>query len=371
MEYIRVSNLRSLSDSTRIEIKPLNLLVGANSSGKSTFLRTFPLLKQSHEMRTLGGLTLNEGDVDFGFFNEALHRHANPAELRLEFGFPLKHSVFKGASLNNYLLETFDASCELTYVKRSKDPRYPRLRVARLTLRTATSLDAVSISADEDGAISELKVNGFLASSDERALLKLQIARGVIPQLILSVTRSGDGGSPLVLVERGTTPFDKRLLAETSTLFHGRTSEETRLATLQSVEIGSPSKMLENMARTGGSFWRERVSRWTVESSPYKDLRNLLIARTLTNVLDSVNLYVNQMAKSIFYFQPNRATAQRDYLSRDVSVASVDSSGANVAIARKFARDSQEPLPTMDAYLFRLRDLPSKRRRWSSRSATN
>ena len=46
MQSIEIKNLRSLKDTGRVELKPITLLVGANSSGKSTFLRTFPLLKQ-------------------------------------------------------------------------------------------------------------------------------------------------------------------------------------------------------------------------------------------------------------------------------------------------------------------------------------
>src|ERR1035441_232825 len=99
MDRIRVANLRCLTDSTLIEIKPISLLVGANSSGKSTFLRVFPLLKQSHEMRTLGGLVLNEGDVNFGFFHEAIHKDADPQELKLEFEFTARQGLFQGMSL--------------------------------------------------------------------------------------------------------------------------------------------------------------------------------------------------------------------------------------------------------------------------------
>lgn len=41
MKSIRVRNLRSLKDTDEIEIKRINILVGTNSSGKSTFLRVF------------------------------------------------------------------------------------------------------------------------------------------------------------------------------------------------------------------------------------------------------------------------------------------------------------------------------------------
>lgn len=52
MDSIRVKNIRCLVDTGDIPIKPLTILVGANSTGKSTFLRLFLLLRQSVETPT-------------------------------------------------------------------------------------------------------------------------------------------------------------------------------------------------------------------------------------------------------------------------------------------------------------------------------
>jgi AAA ATPase domain len=196
MEHIRVSNLRCLADSTAIEIKPISLLVGANSSGKSTFLRVFPLLRQSHEMRTLGGLVLNEGDVNFGFFREALHNNARPQELKLEFGFRLNQGYFQGSPWNQYLLDAINITCELTYVPREQDTRYPRLRTVKLKLGSGLSIDELSITADDDGLVSDFRVNDFQSSSEEKALLRLLIGRGVVPQLAVALIKEDqiDGG---------------------------------------------------------------------------------------------------------------------------------------------------------------------------------
>ncbi|HEV2576490.1 MAG TPA: AAA family ATPase [Acidobacteriaceae bacterium] len=325
MEYIRVSNLRSLADTGRIELKPLSLLVGANSSGKSTFLRIFPLLKQSHEIRSLGGLVLNEGDVNFGFFNEALRKGAEPPELKFEFGFALEKGLYQGASWNAYFLGTTDVVCELVYVAREHDSRYARLRRLSLTLKMGDATDSVIIEADEDGLISEFRVNDLIATDEEKGALKLLIRRGLVPELIFAAQDDD-------LVDRGSNPFDRRLLSETASSFHGRTLTETRLATFQDIRVGSPQEMLDIMRSTGAFSWRDRAKSWNVSSSLFQKVRNLILARRMNQILDSVNVYVAQLANSVYYFQPVRATAQRDYLSRDVSVAAVDASGSNVAM---------------------------------------
>lgn len=48
MDSIRLKNLRSLVDTGDIEIKPLNIILGSNSSGKSTFLRFFSFIKTNY-----------------------------------------------------------------------------------------------------------------------------------------------------------------------------------------------------------------------------------------------------------------------------------------------------------------------------------
>ena len=54
MNAIRLRNYRCFEDTGLIELKRINLLVGANSSGKSSFLKFFPLLKQSLNIRLNG-----------------------------------------------------------------------------------------------------------------------------------------------------------------------------------------------------------------------------------------------------------------------------------------------------------------------------
>ena len=332
MDSIRISNLRCLADSTTITIKPISLLVGANSSGKSTFLRLFPLIRQSHEMRALGGLVLNEGDVDFGFFQDALRKDADPPEMKLEFGFTLDRGLYQGPSWNIPETEVLKVSCELSYVQRLQDPRYPRLRQVRLALTWQSAVDNIVLISDEDGGILEFRVNDFSVNTEERKSFRLRVGKGVVPQLSRALVKEDNFDGVIDVVSRGSGPFDRRLLSETSSYFHGRTAEETRLALFQSVQVGSPERMLATLRNNGVGTWKDRTSGWNVDSKGFRALRNLLLAKRMNDVLDSASVYLNQLAKSVFYFQPVRAKSERDYVSRDVSVTSVNSTGLNVAM---------------------------------------
>ena len=93
MKSIGIKNLRSLRDTKQMEIKPINILVGSNSSGKSTFLRLFPLMKQSLRNK-INGPILWAGDdddyVDFGSFSEAVNNNSKEKIIKFRFTFDMK-----------------------------------------------------------------------------------------------------------------------------------------------------------------------------------------------------------------------------------------------------------------------------------------
>src|SRR5690606_38082076 len=74
LRAVRLANLRSLGDTGKLALRPLTMLVGANSSGKSTLLRFFPLLRQTDSEESGSPLLFFGADVDFGEFKDAIGR---------------------------------------------------------------------------------------------------------------------------------------------------------------------------------------------------------------------------------------------------------------------------------------------------------
>ena len=65
--YFGLENLRAVNLSLT-EIRPITILVGRNNLGKSSVLRTFPLIKQSIDNPTIEPINWKGGIVDFGNF---------------------------------------------------------------------------------------------------------------------------------------------------------------------------------------------------------------------------------------------------------------------------------------------------------------
>lgn len=72
MDKIQLKNYRCFEDTGEIELKPITFLVGANSSGKSSFLKFFPLLKQSIGVKRNGVFLWLSKDVDFKDFKNTV-----------------------------------------------------------------------------------------------------------------------------------------------------------------------------------------------------------------------------------------------------------------------------------------------------------
>src|SRR5262249_17409910 len=154
----------------------------------------------------------NEGDVNFGFFPDAVHRDANPSELRLEFGLDLKQGLYQGAHVNRFLPKPIRVTCNIRYTRRLKDGRYPYLQSVRLGITNAGDADLVEIDGDEDGKVTKYQVNDFHGNG-EVANMRLRVGRGIVPTLgsslgekALSMEELDDDES----VDEGV--FERRLL---------------------------------------------------------------------------------------------------------------------------------------------------------------
>ncbi|ENM5735901.1 AAA family ATPase, partial [Vibrio mimicus] len=109
LRSIRVRNFRSFSNSDKnsfIEIKPLTVLLGKNSSGKSSFLRTFPLLRQSVERETTGPILWFGSYVDFGAFSVVKNNDIADDKIHFDFVFDLNLEEYY--RYNPYVLKGMD-----------------------------------------------------------------------------------------------------------------------------------------------------------------------------------------------------------------------------------------------------------------------
>ena len=80
-----LENIRRIRSTPQIEMRPLTILVGRNSAGKSTFLRSLPLIRQSLETPSSAPILWFGDLVDFGDPTVAIGEGATTRQAAFRF----------------------------------------------------------------------------------------------------------------------------------------------------------------------------------------------------------------------------------------------------------------------------------------------
>ena len=180
MRSLRLKNFRSLVDTGRIELRPLTVLVGANSSGKSSFLRFFPLLRQTYEARSASPLLWYGRDVDFGDFSQVVRRGAEPKEIEVEMGFDMRVGTDEVLEMRS-----------TTTIAESEG----KTHTARYTLSCGTTAFTMSFAPEGFPLTIVITANGAVIHQDGPANLSGDTVREHAYSTTTSVGRSDVGDS--------------------------------------------------------------------------------------------------------------------------------------------------------------------------------
>lgn len=334
----RIKNLRSVVDSGLIPIRKINILVGRNSSGKSTVLRFLPLLRQSVEQRTKGPILWYGRLVDFGSFTNAARDNDVSRGIQFEFELGLERK-----SLSRRASTLAGRTSDLFFGDRKEISVSVALRLGRSSKDVVGNIkhailrfgeDIVELQLNADGNIDALNALGRQVSlSSGKAWWFEQGKILPAPMLIQSIL-IGDEESQDEYWEPATTPFDTEVLSALRRIAHGRTSDDrlisicNRLAYAPALEFFSQLKRLPGVSND----LRSRLDQLGKDSAEIRDLRRYVLLSKLTAITRQVDEELDTFARRIRYVEPLRATAQRYYRQQDLAVEEIDSRGENVAM---------------------------------------
>ena len=178
-----LSNLRRLRTVPPIELRPITILVGRNSSGKSTYLRSLALLRQSITTRTSSPILWYGDQVDFGSYEVSISdRDQNTP---IDFTFAADRLSSPEYRLGFRYRRSKDDDDRVSGVQYTVTivPKDSQTRISKITLSIASLNLIYTITVKDDNEIDALTVNG----KDVRVLLSgisLNISSGyVFPDL--------------------------------------------------------------------------------------------------------------------------------------------------------------------------------------------
>ena len=335
---IRLRNLRSIRDSGDIRLRKITLLVGANSSGKSTLLRFLPLLRQSVETNTQAPLLWYGRLVDFGSFREAIHTSApandrstnatNPSpSIAVEFHFRIDQEanlIYFGRTVRlPASLENVTALLELT-------SDGIETRAARCVLRFASS--DVVIEFGPNDRLSSMAVNGRdvlpLLTSRKNAPIPRYASGSFIPAVFptLEYRRAGTDHALYQACQDRVSELLRNFVARSMSANH-LDELSRRVLGLPYHDSGPFRAGLSQLHRS--QQWRESVAR---HLPIVEDIRRMAIARASPSLVGIANAEIEAAGLSVTYVQPFRAAPERYYRFQELAVDEIDSKGTNLAM---------------------------------------
>ena len=147
-----------------VELRPITILVGRTTTGKSSFLRTFPLLRQSLEERLNSPIMWNGRYVDFGDYSTSLGAVSKKDGISYNFG-------IEGLQVSNILQNYSKNLNEMKSEEQFIINRYSNMKVSLAQLNNKVFRKNIVIDVPEhnielgiensvEGVVKNLSLNG-------------------------------------------------------------------------------------------------------------------------------------------------------------------------------------------------------------------
>ncbi|HFF9479194.1 TPA: AAA family ATPase [Serratia marcescens] len=359
---IGVKNLRSFSEHTSIELKPITVLIGKNSSGKSSLIRLLPLLRQSFETTTTGPILWYGNLVDYGDFNQAISK-SNLDNERIEFSFGI----------------TCDTSKSLRRYKKSVNDKFPPLNfnvsliVTEINKKTTTesigfTIDntKISVTTDFSDSSATITIENESIHLKTKHMLDAILDAKFFPSLFWSESSEStkqpesidwsDFESFILLADFG--PLGRRRKAErqhqlkisqsaaeaVQEYFYHNANNDNIASQLSSISAYAKDR-LEHGLRAIFSKHRRFIDNLD-NPAIKKEIIDTLHAFILLKDYNSLASMLNESLKSSFstvkYLGPIRANTERYYRFQDFQVEEMDHTGSNSAMILNSFSDQEK-----------------------------
>ncbi len=184
IESVRVKNFKSFSDTGKRAIKPITILIGPNSSGKSSFIQFLLLLKQTVESTSTDSpLVLNGRYINLGAFKDIVYKHSVLKPIEFEFTvnikdllknprFPIRYPFRNLAKFLKNQSPIITYKAKIKYVKPRVKDVVPKLRLHEFEVSLDSKEDkrkyTVSFKFDTKNQKYEMFINGKKVENPSR-----------------------------------------------------------------------------------------------------------------------------------------------------------------------------------------------------------
>lgn len=332
LRSVSVENYRSFVERATIHLRPITILLGRNSAGKSSLTRLFPLLRQSMERGTSAPILWNSTSVDFGRITDVISRQHPSKPIQITFEMLNEDLGGLGRrNANRYLTSAIESSrffCDIRFTA-----------FLRAGSDGKTIFERFDLWIDNDRVRFDLRASGTVITVNDRRYEKGRFwasivcnAKQLFPFVLFEskednrVSEYPETGTAVLaaLGKLVTLPDDDK-----STLAIAR---NRRSATLIDVNLSPPMPfvprrhLLEVLREQRGFRPESEIQQDTVDN-----LADLLLLTYASEMVEMVGSRITAAMESLSYLGPIRASGNRFYREQELSVDKIDDTGENLA----------------------------------------
>ena len=291
MDNIRIRNYRCFDDTGIIDIKPITVLVGANSSGKSSFLKFFGLIKQSVSEFVRGFFLWQGPLIDFNDFDNVVKDKDKPIEVDFDIKTLPIYTDFK-----MFRGQVSDVHLHLEIGKDDPDREYDILQKMIISF---------------DGNVFELNFNpnrsAYIVINGIRSLeigdvIKWGLTNSLFPKIAFMPNKEGFDDERSFKIFKRMQDIIKKVSAK----------DERHIFFTPRYRYSFDKSLLKKYISRQGNG---KLSEADIET-----MSNMAMYFSINTFLDSLNFYMLHLCKKMTYVMPLRAIVQRYYRYNNYAV---------------------------------------------------
>lgn len=316
MEKISVKNYRSILESGEIELRPLTVIVGKNSAGKSSFIRLFPLLKQTLE-RKISDTLLWYGDyVDFGDFQHTVSKQRVNDPIEISFSI-MTHGRYYGRYSRRNDRNNFLAKIELSI----REKYIEKVGIAFFD-------QYIQLIMDFSGN-TKVVINGDERPFEKKDLIVIRETGNIIP----TIWEKNKNHNEQYLVRR--LEVSQLVSYCKEYIYPDKDKKEINFNSPfyddLDIPICSKCDVLVHLKKINPT----KFENMRMDHKRFQKINNYIIGTKLTEAIDRINTAISSDMKQTSYLKPIRAMVNRYYRVQGISIDELDADGSNLPMILK------------------------------------
>lgn len=335
---VRVKNLRCFADTGFIDLRPITILVGKNSAGKSTFARLFPLLRQSAEEDKRSPILWYGRLVDFGSFPVAINRTAREKRISLGFKIVLKSpKVKQRTAAQPWSIRNQSRVIESEEIPLTIEINLDYSEKSKTTYASSIKLNLFDneciVSLNDANKLTEIIINDYRWQPNEINSCDIS-QKNILPSLtyLRLIRRKVDDKELSYRLQ--FSPFIQLLVNKLKVSVSANTSFEKLINLAGSIKLGNNEVIVSSLLNSPfcTAAARKKFTTLCNNKDYIETIKCYVFADALPDLFEMIDESLSEFLSGVRYVEPLRATAQRYYRGQDLAVDEIDSKGANVAM---------------------------------------